>query len=199
MKYKALSGWGWGKGSIADPETTTPNGCSCASLCGATISDGFSKDWCYTKGPESCGSFSLKGYWDYCEYLNSKRPTYRAMTWKQKQDHLWAQIIEDDTFGQYYASELPTESVITSFDDEWDVMPNGRHKVIHSVGAICQFEINISPDSPYTGLLKVKQRQFYKYNFFITAYPWKKLRDFDVLCFSGWSKRARIDSYGPCH
>ena len=62
------------------------------------------------------------------------------MTWKQKQDHLWAQIIEDDTFGQYYASELPTESVITSFDDEWDVMPNGRHKVIHSVGAICQFD-----------------------------------------------------------
>ena len=93
------------------------------------------------------------------------------MTWKQKQDHLWAQIIEDDTFGQYYASELPTESVITSFDDEWDVMPNGRHKVIHSVGAICQFEINISPDSPYTGLLKVKQLQFYKYDFYITAYP----------------------------
>jgi len=145
---------GWGKGGKADPETTTPDGCSCNSECGASISDGFSKDWCYTKGPKSCGTFSLKGRWDYCQYLNSKRPDYHAMTWKQKLDHLWAQITEDDTFGQYWAKELFTTSVITSFDDEWDVMPNGRHKVIHSVGAVCQFQINISPDSPYTGLLK---------------------------------------------
>ena len=78
------------------------------------------------------------------------------MTWKQKLDHLWAQITEDNTYGQYWAKELFTTSVITSFDDEWDVMPEGRHKVIHSVGAVCQFQINISPDSPYTGLLKGK-------------------------------------------
>ena len=26
---------------VADPETTTPNGCKCASLCGATVEDGF--------------------------------------------------------------------------------------------------------------------------------------------------------------
>ena len=27
--------------TIADPETTTPKGCKCTSLCGATIEDGF--------------------------------------------------------------------------------------------------------------------------------------------------------------
>ena len=31
---------------IADPETTTPNGCTCNSLCGATIDDAFTLDWC---------------------------------------------------------------------------------------------------------------------------------------------------------
>ena len=28
---------------IADPETSTPNGCTCKSLCGATVEDGFTK------------------------------------------------------------------------------------------------------------------------------------------------------------
>ena len=26
---------------VVDPETTTPNGCTCISLCGATVEDGF--------------------------------------------------------------------------------------------------------------------------------------------------------------
>ena len=26
---------------VADPETTTPYGCTCTSLCGATVEDGF--------------------------------------------------------------------------------------------------------------------------------------------------------------
>ena len=29
-----------------DPETTTPNGCTCNSICGATVDDGFKLDWC---------------------------------------------------------------------------------------------------------------------------------------------------------
>ena len=31
------------KHAIADPETSTPNGCTCNSLCGATIEDGFTR------------------------------------------------------------------------------------------------------------------------------------------------------------
>ena len=29
------------KDEVADPETTTPYGCTCTSLCGATVEDGF--------------------------------------------------------------------------------------------------------------------------------------------------------------
>eukprot|EP00948_MAST-09A_sp_MAST-9A-sp1_P000625 g625.t1 len=46
------------------------------------------------------------------------------------------------------------ESIQTSFDDGWDVFPDGRKKYIHSVGAVCKFSIDISDQSPYTGLLQ---------------------------------------------
>ena len=77
------------------------------------------------------------------------------MSWQDKQAHLWSQIKADQNIGRYYQEEALTESVKTTFDDEWDVMPNGRHKSIHSVGAICPFKIDIAADSTYTGLLKV--------------------------------------------
>ena len=145
---------GSGDDDVAQPQTSTPEGCRCSSLCGPSVSDHFTRDWCYTR--DSCGSWFLgHGYWDYCQYLNSQRQNYTSMSWREKQDALWQMIAADDTPGQYYANDLLTESVLTSFDDEWDVMPNGRHKVIHSVGAICPFQLEVSTDSPYTGLLKV--------------------------------------------
>ena len=49
-----------------------------------------------------------------------------------------------------------TESVLTSYENEWDVMPAGRLKTFHSVGAICPIKINIK-SSPFTGLLKTGQ------------------------------------------
>lgn len=148
-----LSFLGVSLGAVADPETTTPHGCTCTSVCGASVGDGFSTDWCYTA--DSCGEYTLAlGYWDYCLYLDSSKPDYVAMDWKDKQAYLWGEVKADNTMGKYYATDLPTESVKTSFDDEWDVMPEGRHKVIHSVGAVCPFQIDIAADSPYTGLLK---------------------------------------------
>ena len=33
---------------VVDPETSTPEGCTCESVCGATIDDLYSNDWCYT-------------------------------------------------------------------------------------------------------------------------------------------------------
>ena len=46
---------------------------------------------------------------------------------------------------------------MTSFDNEWDVMPLGRVKVVHSIGGVCQFTLSIE-NSPYSGLLKDGQR-----------------------------------------
>ena len=48
---------------------------------------------------------------------------------------------------------IATESIVTSFDDEWDNMPEGRQKYIHGVGAVCKFTLDIK-DSPYTGMFK---------------------------------------------
>ena len=48
---------------VADPETSTPNGCTCNSLCGATIEDGFTKDWCTVEGKDST-----------TPYLTTKQP-----------------------------------------------------------------------------------------------------------------------------
>ena len=42
---------------------------------------------------------------------------------------------------------------MTSFDNEWDNMPEGRQKFVHGVGAVCKFTLDIH-DSPYTGLFK---------------------------------------------
>ena len=38
-------------------------------------------------------------------------------------------------------------------ENEWDVLPSGRQKINHRVGAVCKFTLDIK-NSPYTGLLK---------------------------------------------
>ena len=115
---------------IADPETTTPNGCTCTSLCGATIDDLFFDDWCYTA--DECGLHGfIRGWWDYCLYKDSAKPDYTAMTWQEKQDFLWSKVKEDSTFGEYHPEAAFGESLLTTFENEWDVMPNGRVKVSH--------------------------------------------------------------------
>ena len=110
-----------------DPETTTPNGCTCNSLCGATIDDGFNLDWCTVDG--DCGNYDLIfGYWDHCLYKDSSKPDYVALDWKTKHDQIWAEVKADPSFGAYHPPTLFLESVVTSFENEWDVMPAGRQK-----------------------------------------------------------------------
>jgi len=139
--------------TVADPETTTPHGCTCISLCGATIEDGFNLDWCYTEG--ECGEYSIiHGYWDHCLYKDSAKPEYVSLDWKTKHDMLWNEIKADSSFGAFYREDILTESVITTFENEWDVMPAGRRKALHGIGAICPFTVDVSPDSPFTGLIK---------------------------------------------
>jgi len=136
-----------------DPETTTPNGCTCNSVCGATIDDGFKLDWCTTDG--ECGMYSsVWGYWDYCLYKDSAKPDWVSLSWNVKHDLTWAEIKADPTFGGYHPPELFTQSVVTTFENEWDVLPAGRVKAIHGIGAVCPFSVSISSDSPFTGLLK---------------------------------------------
>ena len=103
-----------------------------------------------------CGNYDLFfGYWDHCLYKDSSKPDYVALDWKTKHDQIWAEVKADPTFGAYHPPTLFLESVVTSFENEWDVMPAGRQKAIHGIGAVCLFTVDVSADSPFTGLLKV--------------------------------------------
>ena len=142
----------------ADPETTTPNGCICTSSCGATLDgDKYAYDWCYTA--DECGEYNIvHGYWDKCLYLDSSKPDYVAQTWQEKQEQMWANIVADDSIGPSRnllngIRGLFTESVKTTFENEWDNMPVGRVKVQHGTGAVCPFVVDIK-DSPFTGLFQ---------------------------------------------
>ena len=93
----------------------------------------------------SCGDYSyVWGYYDWCLYKDSSKPDYVAQDWKTKHDQLWCEIKSNASYGDYFASDAFSESLITSFENEWDVMPAGRRKAIHGVGAVCPFTVDIS-------------------------------------------------------
>ena len=89
--------------------------------------------------------------------MASSKPDWLALDWKVKQDLVWAEVKSDSSFGSYHVEQAFTESVVTSFENQWDVMPAGRVKIIHGIGAVCPVSIDISSDSPFTGVLKAGQ------------------------------------------
>ena len=138
--------------SIApDPGQMTAGGCECATNCHATFEDAFNCDWCQTK--DNCGKHSLfRGYYDYCVYPGS--PEFDQLDFKAKDDYFQQNIFEDKNRAKAYAPlrVIITESSQTSFWDYQDELPAGRIKGIHTIGAVCKFELDVRPDSPYTGL-----------------------------------------------
>lgn len=142
-----------------DPGQMTIKGCKCTSSCGATVDFGAANcDWCYTA--DKCGSYAYSrfAYYDYCVY--PKNATYEAHDWQWKQDYLWSRVTASRKHASYpNVANIIGESIQTSFDDQWDWMPAGRLKYIHSVGAVCKFSWNVSPDSPYTGVFSPGARE----------------------------------------
>jgi len=127
----------------------TVMGCSCVSSCGATIDDEFKCDWCHTAN--SCGHFGFSGHYDYCIYPDDS--TFEAKTFQEKNTYFQTKLTADTTRNSYPSPAAAfTESMQTSFYDFRDEMPQGRVKVIHSVGAVCQFQLDVAANSPYTGL-----------------------------------------------
>lgn len=141
----------------------TGSGCTCAGPCGATLTQGNAAcDWCWTKG--ECGQWSLRGHWDYCVY--PKMVSWEGLSFDQKEDRIWKSINAPGSVGQ--SSPMPstldsfsgamTESMITTFDDQWDVFPEGRSKVIHHQGAVCKFDLDVSAQA-FTGLFAAGKSQ----------------------------------------
>ena len=106
-------------------------------------------DWCYTQN--NCGTFGMTGYWNFCKY--PQQSAYEAQSANDKLSVLWSQIKVSAKHAIYpLITAALTESVQTTFDDVRDVMPAGRIKAIHTVGAVCQFQFSANLASPYTGV-----------------------------------------------
>jgi hypothetical protein len=123
-------------------------------LCGTSIGAGYyGYDWCYTT--DQCNNYHFySGYWDKCQYKNSAKPDYSDLSWERKQKQMWKNIVSDNTSGpSYRVAGILHQSVKTSFDNEWDVMPEGRKKFIHPTGVVCPFVVKIT-NSPFTGILQ---------------------------------------------
>jgi len=130
---------------------TTVQGCTCSGECSATVTDGFNCEWCYTQN--NCGISGVTGKWDYCVWPADQ--AFESQTWDKKLTDLWGKITADQTIGKpANPLKMLVESIQTSFDVHSDVMPPGRQKVIHGVGAVCKFKLQISSTSPFTGVLK---------------------------------------------
>ena len=140
-------------------EYKTGKGCTCSSACGTGLGGKSyaTCDWCWTKN--KCGEWGVRGYWDYCVYPQMN--AYEAQTHSDKLAQLWGKITAPDVVGKSAeVFSLPTavkkalgESMRTTFDDNWDVFPANRSKVIHTQGVHCQFELDVDDSSPFTGIL----------------------------------------------
>lgn len=134
-----------------DPGQKTFKGCTCKSYCGPDATDAFNCDFCRTEG--NCGRAGWGGSWDYCVYPPNN--AFEMKDWQSKHAYWWKQLTADTRRESKYPNVLgiTTESIQTSFDNWKDEMPSGRKKYIHTIGSVCQFQLTITSDSPYTGLL----------------------------------------------
>jgi len=137
----------------------THQGCSCKGKCGVTLThDSARCDWCRTN--DNCGNRDfLLGSWDYCKY--DPQDDFEDQSYAQKTEQLWASITDPSVVGKsgpvHLAATtlkmLVTTSMITPFEDQREVMPTGREKVIHTQGVMCRFDLAVRSDSPFTGVL----------------------------------------------
>jgi len=76
------------------------------------------------------------------------------MTAEQKMAETWGKIMQDTRPAKYVnPAKLFAGSSDVVFTNMRDTMVAGRSKTIHGVGVVWQFELDIPPLSPFTGLL----------------------------------------------
>ena len=78
--------------------------------------------------------------------------------WKTKEDAIWSAVKADHSFGNHPTWDqtsvgIMAQSMKTSMDNEWDIVPAGRKKFIHYIAAACKFTLSVT-NSPFTGVFK---------------------------------------------
>ena len=83
---------------------------------------------------------------------------YQALSAKDKVTKLWTKITEDETeLGFYSPLTLATiflEDMSTTFNHQSDSFPDGRKKLIHTVGVVAQGEFVVDPTNGYSGVFE---------------------------------------------
>ena len=64
---------------------------------------------------DECGEYSLsRGYYDYCLYLDSSKPEYLALSWKEKTDLIMDQVMAEPSAGNYPYTTVCTIGIFIS-------------------------------------------------------------------------------------
>jgi len=142
-----------------EPSTyVTDQGCACRTQCGSNAREEFGRcDWCYTEN--GCGKSGAKGHWDYCKYAPMQE--FEAQSYQEKTDQLWDRVTDRSVEGKsgpdhlavHTLNTLLAYSMITPFDDNMEVMPAGRERLIHSQAVVCKIDLKVDSHSPFTGVL----------------------------------------------
>jgi len=102
-----------------------------------------------------------------CQDFSSK--TYLSKKAQDKFNQLWAKIIENETPLEFYSnfevSKIFFSDLWVSFNEQGDVLPDGRKKLIHTVGLVAQatFVPNLE-NNPYTGIFRGSQNAFIRFS-----------------------------------
>ena len=116
--------------TVVDPPVqTTINGCPCISNCAVNKIDGLTFDYCPV---ENCTDFSFveKGVkFEKCVFETKDWLSLEKLTFLQKEDWIMEQIFADDSIGKY-EDKTWLQSMMTTVINKWDVLPEGRIKVI---------------------------------------------------------------------
>ena len=86
---------------------------------------------------------------------------FDAQTHDEKSNQLWAKITDEGFVGKSAKvlgtvetiESILTESMITAFDDHWEVLPPARKKVIHVQGVSCAFKLKTT-SKQFTGIFQ---------------------------------------------
>ena len=94
----------------------------------------------------------------FLRYKASSKCNCVLQDWKIKQNAIWSAVVADQSFGFHPTWDqtslgIMTQSMVTSMENEWDIVPVGRKKFIHYIAAACKFTLNIE-NSPFTGIFK---------------------------------------------
>ena len=91
--------------------------------------DGLTYDYCPVN---DCDGFSFGQndlLFDRCHFKTRNWENFESLDYKSKEKWLFDKILSNDSFG-VFDDKSWLQSLATTVENEWDVLPEGRNKVI---------------------------------------------------------------------